>query len=1168
MLRVLDCFIAGDITANVVIEWLKSGDKQIFEKVPEINEKSNRGEFIEIFLDFLRYQTAKALESLESVNPSPIKPTKTFIHSTRSLDNKDIRPRKPSARRGKLFSDVAASNDSESKFGENSKYTIRKRSGLKNTMLIGDFLNLENRIKGNQAKVKEENTFTDKQTQDHDGLSMKTPTKQFVSPKSSTPRNPRRIIPTPVKANLSPILNQCGNISNKSFSPVASGQVGNISSISGSTFNTPFKSSNTSMTENERDNSSSFDIADDKLVENDTQKNIQTPVVIDLKLVTFKEILERFSDLYSAIILEFLVPSILTEIYFTIQLLTVKHVNEVSNSRKREICYFNSSHNCVFFALETLKKIYSFLEFYDKQFVNLLAKNQRIVESSPEFSKLLQSISEKCAGMMNLTEQKAFFSVAFQADTDNQQNFPTTSHFHLFKNHRDSFYSFLREWKNQHTRNDWAVGTAMGNRIFTLVSSLSDSTVCYHFCRLFVCQLLQMSDGDIENDNEQQMLAENLKTNVEKLRRLQERLVKPAKINGPAPPPSFPGFQLFFKEFIIYGSHAAFHNQLELFLCSKLQEFTIESEKCTDIHVLRKLLQTSQLLAKYIGFIHFFPLSGSTIPDKVLPSILKMRSNISPPHLNLKTILKSSCTTGNLLYNVTWITTYLAMADVYAFKVQYTIDLCILLLAVFRECIKELKNDKNSEKFLIVTCLSWFFQQPFFPRHLLYSNLCEKKRNDKIVIKSSRYAGKRLNVSFFHQTFPFIAELSALLLSFSEGTCNTRGKHRKITPLSYQNTGIEVKRLETTSLQNELEDSFFNNQPASLKKTTIFVAERLASNTIKTFKLSQFEEILKECYEFGRNSAVEDNHDRLISTLRLSKKMQEKAQQLSRDCQHNVSKKAEMLTDQQAYNILKALLHDSTNDQIIVVASRICKRMSISKVQTWMEQYVNSDTLFKEISSHYEKIVSKPQNHNLMDETKIEEDSLKNLDDLNCKINEADDGFFLPSKVLNSFLDLLQLSVISTTSPNINSIKQTISQAIYLIQENENELIVDWDKALMSCSLELAVQLAISYPHTWSEEVQMLFIFLWSRSYLKKCRSSYLQGILSPKNVLLFEETLDIEVSWENFEALLKRLLWHNFINKTTLQRILQNSITNVKNEKLVQKLQTLHCWNEENSPS
>lgn len=178
--------------------------------MPEINEKSNKGEFIEIFLDFLRYQTARALESFESVKPSPIKPSKAFIHTSRNFDNKDTKPRKPSARRGKLFSDVAASNDTESKFGENSKYAIRKRSGLKNTMLIGDFFNLENRMRGGQVKGKEDNSFNEKHShsQDHEGLSLKTPTKQFVSPKSSTPRNPRRIIPTPVKANLSPIPNQ------------------------------------------------------------------------------------------------------------------------------------------------------------------------------------------------------------------------------------------------------------------------------------------------------------------------------------------------------------------------------------------------------------------------------------------------------------------------------------------------------------------------------------------------------------------------------------------------------------------------------------------------------------------------------------------------------------------------------------------------------------------------------------------------------------------------------------------------------------------------------------------------------------------------------------------------------------------------------------------------
>lgn len=88
----------------------------------------------------------------------------------------------------------------------------------------------------------------------------------------------------------------------------------------------------------------------------------------------------------------------------------------------------------------------------------------------------------------------------------------------------------------------------------------------------------------------------------------------------------------------------------------------------------------------------------------------------------------------------------------------------------------------------------------------------------------------------------------------------------------------------------------------------------------------------------------------------------------------------------------------------------------------------------------------------------------------------------------------------------------------------------------MSCSLDLAIQLgnlhifyyklnvfqysAIKYPHSWCEEILLLFIFLWSREYLTKCRTSYLQGILSPKNLLLLEENSEMDVSYKIFPFL------------------------------------------------
>lgn len=45
-------------------------------------------------------------------------------------------------------------------------------------------------------------------------------------------------------------------------------------------------------------------------------------------------------------------------------------------------------------------------------------------------------------------------------------------------------------------------------------------------------------------------------------------------------------------------------------------------------------------------------------------------------------------------------------------------------------------------------------------------------------------------------------------------------------------------------LQMQLEDNFFHNQPASLKRTVEFVADRVASNHIKHFKAKIYPEVL------------------------------------------------------------------------------------------------------------------------------------------------------------------------------------------------------------------------------------------------------------------------------------------------------------------------------------
>lgn len=58
----------------------------------------------------------------------------------------------------------------------------------------------------------------------------------------------------------------------------------------------------------------------------------------------------------------------------------------------------------------------------------------------------------------------------------------------------------------------------------------------------------------------------------DKLNRLKDRLVTPYKAGGPRPEPSFPGYQEFYRDFILSTSHLSFLQHLQDSLISHLLE--------------------------------------------------------------------------------------------------------------------------------------------------------------------------------------------------------------------------------------------------------------------------------------------------------------------------------------------------------------------------------------------------------------------------------------------------------------------------------------------------------------------------------------------------------------------------------------------------------------------
>ncbi|NXF98154.1 CDAN1 protein, partial [Eubucco bourcierii] len=305
--------------------------------------------------------------------------------------------------------------------------------------------------------------------------------------------------------------------------------------------------------------------------------------------VSCKKQLECLAQLYSSCIAENLVPNIFLELFFVLQLLTSKGTSAADdgdgdledNERSKDASgrqHFRSVHNCVYFAVQVLDYQYEIISRLEKGMLKLLAENERIASFSPTLHERLRQAYESSTAKVSLLLPCSVQSVSFQPETDNRSNFPSDRAFHIFKKQRDIFYELLREWEDNHEKTGWDFERVLGNKIRAMMAHLSATCNYSHFARLFQKQLIQMCEGptgggaswgDTPDQDVLNMLGSD---NLSRLKRLQERFVVPQSIRGPCPPPSFPGCQQFFRDFILSAGSYQFNQHLMDSLCLKILE--------------------------------------------------------------------------------------------------------------------------------------------------------------------------------------------------------------------------------------------------------------------------------------------------------------------------------------------------------------------------------------------------------------------------------------------------------------------------------------------------------------------------------------------------------------------------------------------------------------------
>uniref|UniRef100_A0A8C6Y9B2 Codanin-1 C-terminal domain-containing protein n=1 Tax=Naja naja TaxID=35670 RepID=A0A8C6Y9B2_NAJNA len=831
------------------------------------------------------------------------------------------------------------------------------------------------------------------------------------------------------------------------------------------------------------------------------QTENQSVASADVNKVTYRKQLEHLAELYSICIAENLVPNIFSELFFVLQLLTAKRTSFWNSSSLD----FNTISQCAFlFDCCCLGRIVSHLE---KGTLKLLAENDRIASFSLGLHERLMAAYENTTAKVSLWLPSCVQSVSFQPETDNRSNFSSDKAFHIFKKQRDIFYELLREWEDNFEKTGWDFEKCLGDRIRVMMAHLSAACNYSHFARLFQKQLLQMCKGSVGGGTswgdtpDQDVLNMLGPDSLNRLKRLQERFLVPQSIRGPCPPPSFPGCQEFFRDFILSAGSYRFNQHLVDSLCLQILEldsFALVEHEPSEGEDEKKhfasVLMSLRLLAKFVGFLVFLPYRTSEpATGDLLESAITLR-NHTHPVLDIFKLLRQSIQKRCMVLTVPWVVEFLSLMDYIAPFLNYYEKIFALLLQLYRYLL--LSEDKKMcflNKLLILAVLGWLFQVPTVPENLFFAG---EVRLDALSLESvttSQDSVPLVDQQLLYSCCPYLGELRKLLSSFVLGSGGKNGGYiRKITPTATEALAPKPSFTQQ-KLQADLQQAFFHNQSPSLRRTVEFVAERIGSNCVKHIKATLVAELVKRAEVILQDAmkAEDGNHDKLLDAV-CSQLYQEGAQALIQ---------GKEFCKKKAPEAVKILLPEETSAAVLNCAANIAVGLAIEKACSWLSTNIAA-LIKREVKATFSRML-KVQ---MLSQSSANEVILKKDCSPNCHHQTA-----FPSQIISEIKVCLCYFL-----PFISNLCKVRSLSIFICPASEQQLA--------KCTIELASLLVsdrvpiqeLNFPSPkMPEQQQSKYHFISSllKSLLSIWKDNFqapvpLHLMFSQKNITYLAETL------------------------------------------------------------
>ncbi|KAH8380368.1 hypothetical protein KR009_010197, partial [Drosophila setifemur] len=695
-------------------------------------------------------------------------------------------------------------------------------------------------------------------------------------------------------------------------------------------------------------------------------------LMLPLETLSLKDVpntnqLQLLSTIYGLLMDLNLVPNVLSELSFVLQLLSIRNWEqspEEATASKDALERLSDYKSCMYFSVKLLENQQKLLLQLDRKSLGVLLQNERLSLLPQNFIQQLEMSCQQKQEFMRVEahpppSSSAKQNVYYHGEKDSRDNFPSQNEFGAFKSQRDLFYQTLKQWELRHLSRVFNFTNEVTPRIREIFMVSDHPVNMAHFAKLFVSQLLISATETAESPEEL-----GLKLDPLRLNRLTQRLVTSnSSVEG-----QFPRSQAFFRDFIAECSSLAFLVQLKMALFLQLMRHNDSTFELLQLaedvdqeqgpYIVRiQTIANMLILAKFLGYLMVLPFSGSTqhgvsSPLQLCPQQLQLRSHFQP-EFNLHEILERSMREGKILITLPWLVQYLVMLDWVSLQLPDAVSTLELIYSLYAS----LKTEKMQPGPVFITrsCIGWLIDaQPQLVSGYYSHRKMDTGASSTSAIVEQCLSGLRGQESSFA---PLLEEFLPIACPYLQEfrVSITPSKQTTSRRMRYITTRLEQLQQSTSSTlskevasgelnhaeqqQRKLTEAFLHSQNASTRRLIEFVTERSFKCVVKDAQ----QEIL-----LPSKASADAKVNEIISLQQgeVHQQLQQIFQQARDQACHQWNEQVPQMLDRRIKASLQSLLPASTNEVLRSTYAHLIRNQAQVQLQQWLQSSVLQSSFY------------------------------------------------------------------------------------------------------------------------------------------------------------------------------------------------------------------------------